>query len=186
MTTTINIRDLIAQEANSQGVPPAIALAVAQQESEFNQGAIGSQGEVGVFQLMPKFFAQQGDLSDVFTNVNLGVGYLAQLYRKYGDWNTALAAYNWGPGNVDKSLAAAPSGFTWSTPSLPKTVWSYVQSVLGIAGASSPASLSSAPDLSSATAGDAPAISQPSLDPSLIAPILLVGAGLVMIWWAWD
>jgi hypothetical protein len=42
-----------------------------------------------------------GDRFDVFENRQLGRAYLAHLYRRYGNWPDAIAAYNWGPGNMD-------------------------------------------------------------------------------------
>ena len=42
-----------------------------------------------------------GDRFDLAQNRLLGRGYLARLYRRYGDWPDAIAAYNWGPGNMD-------------------------------------------------------------------------------------
>jgi soluble lytic murein transglycosylase len=42
-----------------------------------------------------------GDRFDLTQNRLLGRGYLARLYRRYGDWPDAIAAYNWGPGNLD-------------------------------------------------------------------------------------
>jgi|GEM_PF-5639598 len=50
---TANIQNQISQEALAQGVPPSIALAVAQKESSFNPNAVGAAGEIGLFQLMP-------------------------------------------------------------------------------------------------------------------------------------
>ncbi len=42
-----------------------------------------------------------GDRFDLGANRSLGRGYLARLYRRYGNWPDAIAAYNWGPGNLD-------------------------------------------------------------------------------------
>jgi hypothetical protein len=42
-----------------------------------------------------------GDRFDLAQNRTLGRAYLARMYRRYGNWPDALAAYNWGPGNVD-------------------------------------------------------------------------------------
>jgi len=42
-----------------------------------------------------------GDRFDLRQNRLLGRAYLAQMFRRYGNWSDALAAYNWGPGNVD-------------------------------------------------------------------------------------
>jgi hypothetical protein len=42
-----------------------------------------------------------GDRFDMAENRQLGRGYLARMYRRYGNWPDAIAAYNWGPGNMD-------------------------------------------------------------------------------------
>ena len=110
MTLTPAIQQQIVAAAASVGVDAAIALAVAQRESNFNQGAIGSSGEVGMFQLMPATAASLGvNPYDASQNIQGGVAYLAQMYAMFGDWNDALAAYNWGPGNVSNSGGAWPS-----------------------------------------------------------------------------
>ncbi|MGE0259105.1 MAG: lytic transglycosylase domain-containing protein [Alphaproteobacteria bacterium] len=46
-----------------------------------------------------------GDRFDVYENLLLGRAYLARLLWKYDSWPDALAAYNWGPGNVDQWIA---------------------------------------------------------------------------------
>ena len=89
--------DQIRQVALQYGVDPAIALAVAQQESGFDQGARGSSGEVGIFQLMPA--TARGLNVDPYNqsqNIQGGVSYLAELYARFGDWTRALAGYNGG------------------------------------------------------------------------------------------
>ncbi len=47
-----------------------------------------------------------GDRFDLIQNRLLGRAYLARLYRRYGNWPDAVAAYNWGPGNLDGWIAA--------------------------------------------------------------------------------
>jgi Transglycosylase SLT domain len=46
-----------------------------------------------------------GDRFDLDENRSLGRAYLAHLYRRYGNWPDAIAAYNWGPGNLDAWIA---------------------------------------------------------------------------------
>src|SRR5271169_3143533 len=52
-----------------------------------------------------------GDRFDMAENRQLGRGYLARMYRRYGNWPDAIAAYNWGPGNMDAWIGSGrPSG----------------------------------------------------------------------------
>lgn len=100
--------DLISAAATKYGVPPSLALAVAQRESGLNQSAVGTSGELGVFQLMPGTAAQLGvNPSDLAQNVDGGVRYLSQMYSQFGDWKTALEAYNGGPGNVQRGTVSS-------------------------------------------------------------------------------
>jgi hypothetical protein len=46
-----------------------------------------------------------GDRFDLQQNRLLGRAYLAQMFRRYGNWTDAVAAYNWGPGNLDQWIA---------------------------------------------------------------------------------
>ena len=46
-----------------------------------------------------------GNRFDIFENHKLGRAYLARMFQRYGNWPDALAAYNWGPGNVDQWIA---------------------------------------------------------------------------------
>lgn len=85
-------------------------------ESGGNQGAVSKAGARGVMQLMPGTMKDPGfgvpsiaelrakGLSEEEANRLSGQKYLDAMYRRYGDQPTALAAYNWGPGNVDKWL----------------------------------------------------------------------------------
>jgi soluble lytic murein transglycosylase-like protein len=109
-TGTISVQQQIAATAQRYGVPPELALAVAKQESGYNQSARGAAGEIGVFQLMPGTAAGLGvDALDLGQNIDGGVRYLAQMLSRYGDPATALEAYNAGPGNVDKGRIPASS-----------------------------------------------------------------------------
>ena len=165
--STSAVQQLITSTAQAYGVSPALALAVAQQESGFNQSAVGSSGEIGVFQLMPGTAAGLGvDPANLQQNVQGGVAYLAQLLSQFGG-NTALAlaAYNAGPG-------AASSG------NIPASTQSYVSSVLANAGGS-PVS-----DVSSDSTALADASSSPGdldlTDPTTL--LVLAGVG-VLAWW---
>lgn len=95
-------QQMIIAAANKYGVDPSLALAVAQQESGFNQAAKGAAGEVGVFQLMPSTAADlKVNPYDLSSNIDGGVRYLGQQLNAFGgDPAYALMAYNAGPGRV--------------------------------------------------------------------------------------
>lgn len=117
-TTSSAVQDKIRQVAISQGVPPDLALSVASRESGFSQSARGASGEVGIFQLMPGTARDLGvNPADLDSNIYGGISYLAQMYAQFGDWGTALAAYNCGP-------TCAASG------KIPASTQQYVSSVL--------------------------------------------------------
>jgi len=93
---------LIQQAAATYNVPPALLMAVANQESGLNQNAISSAGAIGVMQLMPSTAAGLGvNPNDLTQNINGGAQLLSQLLTQYnGNVSLALAAYNAGPGAV--------------------------------------------------------------------------------------
>ena len=124
-----SVAQLVAAAASAAGVDPALALAVAQQESGFNQNKISSAGAIVVMQLMPATASGLGvDPHNMQQNITGGVRYLAQLISQFGDYARAVAAYNAGPGAV-----SATSGPGWLN-SLPAETQAYVPKVLALAG----------------------------------------------------
>ena len=167
-----DIQNRIIAAANNAGIPSSIALSVAQQESSFNPNAVSSAGAIGVFQLMPSSFPGQ-DIGDLSTNISLGISYLKQLYSQYGDWGTALAAYNWGPGKVNAALASGAS--------FPQQVLDYVQRILGVTSQNDASVAEQLVSSDGITPVEPPNPS--SIDPSIIAPLVLVGAiALLAVW----
>lgn len=96
----------IIQKASAQyGVPADEIRAIIGKESSFNPKARSKKGAGGLMQLMPSTAVDLGvsDVYDPEQNIDAGTRYYAQQLKKYdGDREKALAAYNWGPGNVDK------------------------------------------------------------------------------------
>jgi hypothetical protein len=66
-----------------------------------------------------------GNRFDVYENMLLGRFYLARMFRRYGNWSDALAAYNWGPGNVDQWIARGRNA-----EQLPAETTRYIERVL--------------------------------------------------------
>lgn len=104
------IKNLIALEAQRQGVPVDLALALAKQESGFNPSVKSSAGAIGVMQLMPATAKSLGvNPNNIQENIRGGIAYLKQQLNKYnGNYELALAAYNAGPGAVDKAKGVPP------------------------------------------------------------------------------
>ena len=99
----MDLKDYLLQQANRYGIPTRMALNLVQQESGFNQGAVSPKGALGMAQLMPGTAKELGvDPSDPYQNIEGGMRYLRQQYDRFGDWSLAAAAYNAGPGAVQK------------------------------------------------------------------------------------
>jgi soluble lytic murein transglycosylase-like protein len=103
--------DLIVEHASRHALQPDFVRAVIQAESGFNPRARSPKGAMGLMQLMPQTAAEYGVVNayDPAENIRAGVAYLKSLMTRYGnDVSLALAAYNAGPGAVDKYGRAVP------------------------------------------------------------------------------
>ena len=103
--------DLIAEHASGQGVRADLVHAVIQAESAFNPMARSVKGAMGLMQLMPATALQFGvtNAFDPAQNIRAGVAYLKHLLQRYSqNEELALAAYNAGPGAVEKYGAVPP------------------------------------------------------------------------------
>lgn len=97
-----SVRRMIVAEAQAQGVPPSFALAVAWQESGFQQSVVSSAGAVGVMQVMPdtaewiatSMLGEPVNIHDTASNVRAGVRLLRHYLDRYdGSRERTLAAY---------------------------------------------------------------------------------------------
>jgi peptidoglycan DL-endopeptidase CwlO len=120
-------RSLFAQAGSRYGVSPDLLAAVAQTESGFNPGAVSGAGARGLMQLMPGTARGLGvDPTDPAEAVDGAARLLSTHLRSFGSTSLALAAYNAGPGAVNRYHGVPPYAETRA----------YVTKVLAAAGRS--------------------------------------------------
>jgi len=113
----------IVEEIERRNMPMELAL-LPFIESAFNPQAVSSARAAGMWQFMPatgqSFDLKQNifrdDRRDVLASTRAALDYLQQLHGRFGDWHLALAAYNWGQGNVNRAItrnqrAGLPTGY---------------------------------------------------------------------------
>lgn len=108
-----NLHSLALKYGSQYQIPSGLLDRMLMVESSYGAGSMVSPaGAMGPMQLMPGTAAQLGvDPFNPDQGIHGGARYLADMYRYYGDWDKALAAYNWGPGNLDKDMKA--HGAAW-------------------------------------------------------------------------
>ena len=119
------IDKIITQASNKYNVPEALIYKVIETESYFNTECVSSAGATGLMQIMPFNNASLGitDATDPYQNIMGGVKLLKQYIDMYdGDLKLGLAAYNAGPGNVNKYGGVPPFNETQN----------YIRKILGV------------------------------------------------------
>jgi hypothetical protein len=118
-----DLKGLVAKSARKHGVPAGLFNSLVSAESGFNPNAQSPVGAQGLAQLMPGTARGLGvtDPFDPRQNLEGGARYLRQQFDRFGSWDLALAAYNAGPGAVEKYGGVPPFDETQN----------YVEKVLG-------------------------------------------------------
>jgi soluble lytic murein transglycosylase-like protein len=107
------------------------------QESSFRPGIItgaitSSVGALGILQLMPQFFQSVNvpkpfTAADTQAQINESATFLASLWRRFGDWQVAVAGYNWGGGDVHHEYVVDHNRYVLAD--MPPQTQSYVRNV---------------------------------------------------------
>jgi len=129
----VALRGAFAAAAEKYNLPAGLLEAVAYRESRFRPEIIdgrvrSSVGAVGIMQIMPRWHPELGEAGalDPKRAIPYAANYLNTLRKQFGTWPLALAAYNWGPGNLSKWQR---DGGTW-----PAETRTYVDEITRNAG----------------------------------------------------
>ena len=128
----------VVSELEKRGMPTELAL-LPVIESAFNPQAMSSANAAGLWQFVPgtgkDFDLKQNMFKDerrgVVASTDAALTYLQRLYTMFGDWPLALAAYNWGEGNVQRAIkknqaAGKPTDFESLADLMPAETRNYV------------------------------------------------------------
>ena len=101
--------ETVEKYSSLYSVPRELIYATIKTESNFKSDAVSSAGAIGLMQMLPQTYewlaSRLGEntdpalLYDPDTNIRFGVYYLQYLYSRFGSWEKAVIAYNWGEGN---------------------------------------------------------------------------------------
>lgn len=102
-------KQLLLDTEEKYGIPEYMLARLAWQESRFRADIISgktksSAGALGIMQIVPRWHPGVDPLNPAAA-IDYAGKYLKSLYRQFGNWEYALKAYNWGPGNVKQWLA---------------------------------------------------------------------------------
>jgi membrane-bound lytic murein transglycosylase D len=128
----------VVEELEKRGMPTELAL-LPVIESAFNPQASSNANAAGIWQFVPgtgrAFNLKQNMFKDerrgVLASTDAALTYLQRLYTMFGDWQLALAAYNWGEGNVQRAIdknraAGKPTDFESLSELMPAETRNYV------------------------------------------------------------
>ena len=110
----LRYQEYVSEASEEFDVPESVIFAVIYCESNFDADALSPVGAKGLMQMMPATFKEmqgylketheENDLFDPEISIRYGTYYLSRMYKHFGNWETAFAAYNAGPTIVSKWL----------------------------------------------------------------------------------
>ncbi len=136
-------QSIISEELRKEGLPQDL-MYVAAAESGFNPFALSRAGAKGIWQLMLGRALEYGlkkdrwvdEREDPVKSTSAAIRHLRDLYHMFGDWSLALAAYNCGPGNVQKAIERTGYADFWTLRrlgALPRQTENYVPIIMATA-----------------------------------------------------
>lgn len=144
LTTSAPYISYVYEEAQKRGLPAELAL-LPVIESEGNPNARSKVGAIGLWQLMPHTASDLGiktnhaydGRKDVIATTKAALDFLTDLHKNFeGDWLLAMAAYNWGPGSLQKAIKNQKKWYTGSNfwnLHIPLETQKYVPKLLALA-----------------------------------------------------
>ena len=106
--------NIVLKYSNEYSVPSELVFAIIKVESDFDPQALSHAGAMGLMQMIPSTYewlaSKLGEeprvalLYDPETNIKYCTYYLSYLYSRFGTWEKAIIAYNWGEGNFSNFL----------------------------------------------------------------------------------
>lgn len=111
-------------------LPPGLLSRIAYQESAYNPYARSGAGAIGLMQIVPRWHPNV-DATDPIDSIYYAGQFMRENYDMFKTWGKALAAYNWGPGNLNKALIA--HGDDW-LDAAPRETQNYVRDITADVG----------------------------------------------------
>ena len=115
----VQYQELFKSVETKYGIPKNMLARMAQQESGFDTTIVSPRGAEGLMQIVPMWHPGVNPFNPPEA-IDYAGKFLKQMRDKFGSWSLALAAYNWGPGNLQKN----PNPATW-----PKETRNYVAQI---------------------------------------------------------
>jgi len=129
----------IRAEAKRQGIDPEVAMRLFRQESGGKKDIVSAKGATGLGQLMESAAKEMGltpeERTDPIKNIQASIGYFKKQLNRFGTYDKAAAAYNWGPRNLEKHIAKSIKNNQDFRVGLPKETANYLTTVVPVASA---------------------------------------------------